>query len=274
MCNPFGVLYNPLSIASCLTLSIDGQHLDDRMLVRHDGLWHSWLHHTSLSHPDRDTCLQQCNERIDATHRFLQECDTLIITWGTAYAYYLNTHPDNAEPLHPPLLVANCHKVAAHHFNRHRLSVDEIVNYWQPLLQRLSQLPRKPRIIFTVSPIRHLSDGAHGNQLSKATLHLALDQIISEFGIQNSEFRINYFPAYEIMMDELRDYRYYERDMLHPSNLAVDLIWQRFQQTFLQSETIEKVQYGEKAFRQSQHRTISKTINGGSVVSSYSGLTK
>lgn len=266
--NPFGVLYNPLSIAACLDHCLSGQHIGEEMLVQHDGLWHSWLHHTSLSHPDREECLRQCNERIDAAHRFLQECDTLVITWGTAYAYYLTTQPDSEQSLSEPLLVANCHKVPARHFERRRLEVDEIVQTWLPLCQRLTQLPQQPRIIFTVSPIRHLADGAHGNQLSKATLLLALDHLSDQWSVisdqQNRvsqpatdpQFSISYFPAYEIMMDELRDYRFYDRDMLHPSDLAVDIIWQRFQQTYLQPETMEYVRLSEKKYRQGQHRSI------------------
>ena len=278
--NPFGVLYNPLSIADCLDYCLEQRTLDDTMLVQHDGLWHSWLHHTTLSHPDREACRRQCHERIDAAHQCLQVCDTIVVTWGTAYAYYLTTQPDNGQSLSEPLLVANCHKVPARHFDRRRLSVEEIVQAWLPLCQKLAQLPQQPRIIFTVSPIRHLADGAHGNQLSKATLLLALDHlsdqwsVISDqqnrvsqpatdpqFSILNSQFSISYFPAYEIMMDELRDYRFYDRDMLHPSDLAVDIIWQRFQQTYLLPETIEHCLQGEKKYRQSQHRTINNTTN-------------
>lgn len=261
MRNPFGVLYNPLSIATCLEHCLSEKSIGDEMLVQHDGLWHSWLHHTTFSHPEREACLRQCNERIDMAYQFLQECDTVVITWGTAYAYFLTSQPDHS-PLTEPLLVANCHKVPARHFNRQRLSLEEIVAVWLPLCQRLAQLPRKPQLIFTVSPIRHLADGSHGNQLSKSSLLLALDKIISNFGSTGSptsvQFSISYFPAYEIMMDELRDYRFYERDMLHPSDLAVDIIWQRFQQTYMFPETIVQVQQETKKFRQSQHRPINK----------------
>ena len=280
MRNPFGVLYNPLSIAACLDYCLEGRPLDDTMLIQHDGLWHSWLHHTTLSHPDRAVCRQQCSERIAAAHRFLQECDTLVITWGTAYVYHLVTQPADGRPLDEPLLVANCHKVAARHFERRRLDVEEIVAVWQPLCQRLAQLPKHPHLIFTVSPIRHLADGAHGNQLSKSILLLAADKIISIFNTHHSsiicpshspltphslpthtQFSISYFPAYEMMMDELRDYRFYDRDMLHPSDLAVDIIWQRFQQTHLLPEAIEHCRQGEKTFRQKQHRPINNTTN-------------
>ena len=251
--NPFGVLYNPYSIAVCLDHCIRDAHLDDTMLVQHDGLWHSWLHHTTLSHPDREVCQRRCDERIDEAHRFLQQCDTIVVTWGTAYAYFLTQRPDDNLPMADPLLVANCHKVSPRYFERRRLDVDEIVKVWQPLLLQLAQLPQQPHVIFTVSPIRHLADGAHNNQISKSTLLLALDKTIS---ILSSQFSISYFPAYEIMMDELRDYRFYERDMVHPSDLAVDIIWQRFQQTYLLPETIDYCQQAEKRFRQSQHHSI------------------
>ncbi|KWW31978.1 MAG: GSCFA family protein [bacterium P3] len=250
--NPFGVVYNPLSVATCLEHCLDDRPIDIQMLVQHDGLWHSWLHHTTLSHPDRDICLQQCNARIAAAHVFLQGCDTIIITWGTAYAYYLTAHPADDTTLADPLPVANCHKVSARHFDRRRLTVEQITALWQPLLQRLMQLPRQPQIIFTVSPIRHLADSAHGNQLSKATLHLALDTLLTRTD------NCSYFPAYEIMMDELRDYRFYDRDMVHPSELAVDIIWQRFQQTYLTAAAVEHCRRSEQRQRQNRHRPISK----------------
>ena len=252
--NPFGVLYNPLSIAAALEMGIAGSSLDEQMLVEHDGLWHSWMHHTSLSHPLREQCLAQCNARIDELHRFLQQCRCIVVTWGTAYAYYLTHHPADSTACAEPLLVANCHKVAARCFKRQLLTVDEIVATWRPLVDRLLQLPQQPYLLFTVSPIRHMADTAHGNQISKSTLLLALDQLLTT--VDGS--RCHYFPAYEIMMDELRDYRYYDRDMTHPSPLAVDIIWQRFQQGYLTPDAIARVQQGEKTFRQSQHRTISK----------------
>ena len=247
--NPFGVLYNPLSIAACLDYCLEQRTLDDAMLVQHDGLWHSWLHHTTLSHPDCEACRRQCHERIDATHQFLQVCDTIVVTWGTAYAYYLTTQPDSEQSLSEPLLVANCHKVPARHFERRRLEVDEIVQTWLPLCQRLTQLPQQPRIIFTVSPIRHLADGAHGNQLSKATLLLAVDELLTKHLTLNTF----YFPAYEIVLDELRDYRYFDEKMTHPTSVAVDVVWERFQRATMHPAVCQQAHYNTKQHKLEKH---------------------
>ena len=147
----------------------------------------------------------------------------LVVTLGTAYVYRLKSSGE---------VVANCHKLPEKIFDRSMLTVAEIVSEWKELLLSLWEQNPELKILFTVSPIRHWKDGAHGNQLSKATLLLAVDELQSAY-----PERIAYFPAYEIMMDELRDYRFYATDMLHPSELAIDYIWQRFTENFLSDET-------------------------------------
>jgi hypothetical protein len=157
-----------------------------------------------------------------------------MVTFGTAWVFY-----------HQGRVVANCHKLPSQQFERRRLSVREIVEVWQPLSARLA-CP----IIFTVSPIRHLADGAHGNQLSKATLMLAVDSMV------NANPQTYYFDSYELLMDELRDYRFYARDMCHPSDMAVDIVWERVQGTYMSAETRDCLRRQEKAYIQSQHRPI------------------
>ena len=234
LCNPFGTLYNPLSIASCLQRAVDNRPMQADELVWHDGRWHSWLHHSRFSHSDREQCLSHCNDAIRQTHDFLERKPLLMVTFGTAWVFY-----------HQGRVVANCHKLPSQQFERRRLSVREIVEVWQPLSARLA-CP----IIFTVSPIRHLADGAHGNQLSKATLMLAVDSMV------NANPQTYYFDSYELLMDELRDYRFYARDMCHPSDMAVDIVWERFQETYMSAETRDCLRRQEKAYIQSQHRPI------------------
>lgn len=234
LCNPFGTLYNPLSIQSCLRRAESGELFGERDLVFHDGLHHSWSHHGSFSAPDAAAVLDRCNEALFRTSEFLRRQPVTVITLGTAYAFFLN---DPASP-HHGRVVANCHKLPAANFDRRRLSVDEVVGAFEPT----------PKTIFTVSPIRHLADGAHGNQLSKSTLLLAVERLCARGAA--------YFPSYEIMLDELRDYRFYARDMCHPSDLAVDIIWERFQQTFMDDAVRSRVLLNEKAYRQSQHRPL------------------
>ena len=234
LCNPFGTLYNPLSIAACLGRAVDNQPMQAEELVRYDGLWHSWLHHSRFSHADREQCLSRCNDAIRQTHDFLERRPLLMVTFGTAWVFECGGS-----------VVANCHKVPQREFERRRLTVQEIVDVWQPLSARLV-CPT----VFTVSPIRHLADGAHGNQLSKATLLLAVDSLV------NANPQAHYFDSYELLMDELRDYRFYARDMCHPSEVAVDVVWERFQEVYMSTETREYVRQQEKAYIRSQHRPI------------------
>lgn len=234
LCNPFGTLYNPLSIAACLWRAIDNRLMVGDELVGYDGLWHSWMHHSRFSHEDKDVCLTRCNQSISQVHQYLSLHPLLVVTFGTAWVFY-----------HNGSVVANCHKLPSQQFVRRRLDVGEIVDVWQPLMERLGT-----DMLFTVSPIRHMADGAHGNQLSKATLLLATERLV---GRREQAY---YFDSYELLMDELRDYRYYARDMCHPSDVAVDVVWERFQQAYMTAATREQVRQREKVFRQSQHRKL------------------
>lgn len=253
LCNPFGTLYNPLSIASCLLRARNNEPIDDSLLFFRDGLWHSWLHHTRFSHPDRSIALQQCNNAITQTHRFLARSPLIFITFGTAYIFRL------AEP-HPLAgsVVANCHKMPASTFLRERLSVQDIIEAWHPILQKSTnhQISNPSQYLFTVSPIRHLADGAHGNQLSKSTLLLAVDSLLASAPPEQA----NYFDSYEILLDELRDYRFYARDLCHPSDVAVDIVWHHFQQSFMSAETQERCRQFQLQSRKLQHHPISQLI--------------
>lgn len=232
LCNPFGTLYNPLSIAEDLRLALSGDPLPDDRLVQHDGLWHSWMHHSRFSSPDRDECLARCNEAIRAAHRQLGRKPLLLITFGTAWVFR-----------HEGRVVANCHKVPPQQFERRRLSVDEIVEVWQPLTDSLRG--DGIQTLFTVSPVRHLADTAHGNQLSKATLLLAVDRLGTP-----------YFDSYEILLDELRDYRFYSRDMCHPSDVAADIVYERFLDTYTTPATRQQALLNRKESLRAGHRPI------------------
>jgi len=223
MMNPFGILYNPISIAECLNHCYQDIEIAEKDLVFHDGLWHSWLHHGCFSHADKAVCLNNCNQAIHAAHQFLQQPHVVILTLGTSYVY-----------THEGKVVANCHKIPNNTFEKRRLEIAEIAEALQPY-----------PALYTVSPIRHWADGAHGNQLSKATLLLAIERMGKD-----------YFPAYEIMMDELRDYRFYDQDMLHPSPLAVEILWERFQQTYMDSDTIAKGQKHHQLHLLEAHRPL------------------
>ena len=147
-------------------------------------------------------------------------------------------------------VVANCHKLPQNIFVRRKMSVEDIVTLWRPLLEELHASFPELKVLFTVSPIRHIGDGLHGNQLSKSTLLLAVDELVSIF---NSQFSISYFPSYEIVLDELRDYRYYGPDMTHPSALAVDVVWDRFQRVTMTPAIREQAHVNAKRVKRERH---------------------
>lgn len=221
--NPFGTLYNPSSIAEAIRMLLHPERFTGDDLFRHEGVYHSFSHHSRFSSPSETECLENINGRLFSSAEIIRKARRMIITLGTAWVYRLRSTGK---------IVSNCHKLPEKMFDRRMLSVDEITAEWKSLLLSLWEQNPELKILFTVSPIRHWKDGAHGNQLSKATLLLAVEQLQKDFPEQTA-----YFPAYEIMMDELRDYRFYADDMLHPSLQAVEYIWERFTETMLSRET-------------------------------------
>jgi hypothetical protein len=238
--NPFGILYNPLSIAASLERLLAGTLYDTSELFQYNGLWHSYAHHGSFSDVTAAGALDKINARFVTAADRLPNCNVLLITFGTAWVY--RRKGDEA-------VVSNCHKVPEKEFDRLRLSVDSIVERWSLLLTQLKTLNPNMRVLFTVSPIRHWKDGAHENQLSKSTLLLAIDRLVESCGAL-------YFPAYELMMDELRDYRFYASDMLHPSEVAVDYIWERFADCCFDKATREAMREVEQVARAMAHRPL------------------
>lgn len=226
--NPLGTLYNPASIALSIT---DSQHpiLDSR-LIYHNGLWHSMMHHGTFSGKDKAAVQARCLDNYERLQRALKEATTVIVTFGTAWVYEMDGQ-----------VVANCHKLPANRFTRRCLAVDEIVEMWQPIV---ASMPDK-HWIFTVSPIRHVKDGLHANQVSKAILLQAVDELGQ-----------SYFPSYEIMMDELRDYRFYAEDMVHPSQVAVEYIWQRFVETYMTEDTRGEMRTLHQLWQDRHHRFL------------------
>ena len=221
--NPCGIIYNPLSVANVLRLIVEGKQFEKSDLRQVGGKWVSLYHHGAFSSTDPDECLRRINDRLTKATGELRTLDLLVITWGTAWVYRYTREN---------IVVSNCHKIPSQEFERSRLSVEDIVKEYLVLIGRLREINPGLRILFTVSPIRHWKDGAHGNQLSKATLLLAIDRLREELQ------HVYYFPAYEIVLDELRDYRFYADDMLHMSGFTVDYIWERFLYSFISPEVL------------------------------------
>lgn len=248
--NPFGVLYNPISIARALQAVLampQGSNddmpewLDGAIFEGRDGLFHSWLHSTYYSARTREECRERCRKALVEARRVFDKADLLLVTFGTSRYYALDDGT----------VVANCHKELASRFTEHDSTIDEIVATWRPLLERLHTLRPELQVVFTVSPYRYRKYGFHASQLAKARLLLAIEEctpLAPRAGgtdTSSSEVRsvptvtippargargVEYFPAYEIVLDELRDYRFYKPDMLHPSEQAVDYIWERFRE--------------------------------------------
>lgn len=264
MVNPFGTLYNPASIAASLLRSISENEYgaDAAELLRNerDGLWHSWMHHSTFSSADREELLRRMNSTMHMVADTLRTADVLIVTLGTAIIYRLR---DTGR------LVANCHKMPDTMFARECMSAYDIADQWGMLLQLLASINQRLKIIFTVSPIRHKRDGYHANQVSKGVLLNAVETLVPTIRLTKAaddrtesqdmtRCACSYFPSYEIMMDELRDYRFYADDMIHPSEKAVEYIWQRFQDTYFDNKTKDAVAKATKEWARQQHRQISK----------------
>ncbi|SHF07280.1 GSCFA family protein [Mariniphaga anaerophila] len=222
--NPFGILYNPVSVANGLRFLLEKKKFAKNDLIQNNGLWHSFFHHSRFSSPDAEETLDAINNRIESSAEFLKNAGFLFLTFGTAWVYAYNKTGQT---------VSNCHKIPEKEFRRFRLTPDEITENYKQLFSEIRQINPEIKLIFTVSPIRHWKDGAIENQRSKSTLLLAIDQLVNELGKENCD----YFPAYEIVMDELRDYRFYADDMIHLSNSAINHIWEKFQMALIDEES-------------------------------------
>lgn len=235
-CNPFGTLYNPVSIVQAVHM------IDIPPLVEHEGLWHSMAHHGSFSRATEEETREAVVQSIVTMQHALKEATVVIVTFGTAWIYEMKDPAwltgSGASPV-----VGNCHKLPAEQFTRRRLSVDEIEALWCPLI---TKYPDK-HWLFTVSPIRHIKDGLHENQLSKATLLQAVE------AISNQQSVVSYFPSYEIMLDELRDYRFYAEDLVHPSPVAIQYIWERFAENYCTPQTRNEMQIRLKQWKFEHH---------------------
>lgn len=220
--NPFGIQYNPLSLAGGLLRMREQDFFCEKELFFANNRWNSFMHHSRFSATERNVCLKNINDRLVLSSENLRRADFLLITFGTAWVYELKETGE---------VVSNCHKLPENQFVRRRLTVDEIVKEYNLLIEDLSRKNPAMRIIFSLSPIRHWRDGAYGNSLSKSILLLAIDELCARFEC------VEYFPSYELVLDELRDYRFYADDMLHPSSLAIDYIWQRFGNRYFSDNT-------------------------------------
>lgn len=239
--NPFGVLFNPVSIDHAVRMLSDPESFDkDRYFLRTRDLWVSFAHHGKFSRENFDSFEENIDEQLELAAQFLRETDYLFITFGTAFCY---------KYIPRDLIVANCHKIPNHQFDRIRLDVKKIVSLWNNTIKLVKELRPDIKIIFTVSPVRHAGDGMHENTLSKSILQLAVDKLVDH----ETTF---YFPAYEFLMDDLRDYRFYAKDLSHPNDLAIDYLEEKVSETFFTPQTIERVRAISQENRFFNHRPL------------------
>ena len=210
--NPNGILFNPVSIASSLSSYIENKQYKEEELFYQNESWNSWQYHSRFSNPDKETCLAVINQSQQTAHYFLKKADWVLITVGSAFVYEL----ENKE------VVANCHKVPTDKFNKKLLPAEEIAAMLKETLNRLFVFNPNIKVIFTISPVRHLRDGFVENNRSKAMLIQAIHQLV------DSHEKLFYFPAYELVIDDLRDYRFYAEDMVHPNYAATNYVWEKF----------------------------------------------
>ena len=228
--NPFGIIFNPVSIENLISRVVNNQKFTENDIFFHNDLWHCFELHSELSHSDKTIFLDRLNQILSDFHLQIFKSTHFQITYGTSWVYRnksLNS------------IVANCHKVPQSQFEKEILSVATIEKSIQNTIDLIQKVNPNCYFIFTVSPVRHIKDGFVENQRSKAHLISALHNFVTL-----SLSKCNYFPSYEIMMDELRDYRFYAEDMLHPSQMAIDYIWKRFSENYISEEnfaTMEEV---------------------------------
>lgn len=223
--NPFGVLYNPYSIMNILwKLEKDEFDTEDDLFF-HNGLWHSYWHHGSFSNASKEICLAGINDKLRQIKEELKTMDYVIVTLGTSVVY---------EHKEKHIIVGNCHKLPKNHFGKYIPNSENISVKISLIADSFTSCLGSAKVIFTVSPIRHLSDGALTNHISKSLL---MKPFTEDFFLSFYRGKVFYFPAYEIMMDELRDYRYYAEDMIHPSSLAIDYIWECFGKSYFDKDT-------------------------------------
>jgi hypothetical protein len=228
--NPNGILFDPASVCRSLQAYVDPQPYTEHDLFFLNEVWHSWNHHSRFSGTDREAVLQGVNDAQQEAHVFLKEADWLIITLGSSFSYRLH-HEEAITSLSIGAGVANCHRAPGGWFQKQMLGIDETVSLLDNVLHRLFRFNPNLKFLFTISPVRHIRDGVMENNRSKARLIEAVHHLVGKFD------RLYYFPAYELVVDILRDYRFYAEDMVHPNYLATGFVLEKFLETYTSTET-------------------------------------
>lgn len=248
--NPHGVLFNPFSIAAALEACIDNKKIQGKDLFYFNEAYHSWSHHSMLSNPILEDATNSINVVTEKSHHFLAETDIVIITLGSAFGYELT---EAAENYSNNFIVANNHKAPSSWFTRKLADKDSIKNSLTESIEKLRILNPKIEVIFTVSPVRHLREGFVENNRSKGILLSAVHELCEEIQA------VTYFPAYELVIDDLRDYRFYAEDMVHPNYAATNYVWQKFQDVNISAATKKLITQIEELNMAVAHKPFNPT---------------
>lgn len=244
--NPFGILFHPLALEQIISKAISEEKFSEADIFFQNERWHSFDVHSDLSNSDKNQLLKTLNSNLENFRTNLVESSHVIITLGTAWVY---RNVKSGE------VVANCHKVPQKEFKKELLSVEEIKSSLNRIIEQISTANPSAKIIFTISPVRHIKDGFVENQWSKANLISALHESLQS---EICNLKTFYFPSFEIMMDELRDYRFYAEDMIHPNKTAIDFIWKRFSEAWISDEAIDTMNEIENIQKGLNHRPFNE----------------
>lgn len=242
--NPFGILFNPKALKKVIGFAVNNKTFTEADIFFHNERWHCFDVHSDLSDTNKEALLNNINQATTTLSTKLKEATHITITLGTAWVYRNNESA---------ALVANCHKVPQKQFSKELLSAEVIKDSLRNMLSQINSINTKAQVIFTISPVRHTKDGFTENQWSKANLISALHEVLANSSIENSTY---YFPSYEIMMDELRDYRFYAPDMIHPNATAINYIWERFTETNIALEAVSTMKEVDTIQKGLQHRSF------------------
>ncbi|HEY4877279.1 MAG TPA: GSCFA domain-containing protein [Puia sp.] len=244
--NPNGILFDPQSVSSSIISYINSKKYSENDLIYLNELWQSWNHHSVFSNIDKGKCLQAINDSQEKAHQFLKKSKWLIVTLGSSFSYRLK---ENNQP------VANCHRAPAQLFDKHLMTIEEINSALDNYVHQLFQFNPNIRIIFTVSPVRHIRDGVIDNNRSKARLIECVHHLVNKFD------NIYYFPTYELVIDVLRDYRFYDIDMVHPNYQATEFVLQKFVQYYVDEESTLLMEEIKKIVIARKHKAFNPSIN-------------
>lgn len=254
--NPNGILFDPASVAASLISYVNNHQYTENDLFQLGEIWHSWRHHSRFSGTDKEKILQNINTSQQQANHFIKEADWLIITLGSSFSYRLNTEVYNKElvpqsfvPVEEEGCVANCHRAPAQWFQKYLMPIDKTVEKLENTISQLRLFNPYINIIFTISPVRHIRDGVVENNRSKGRLIEAVHHL------SNKLEKVFYFPSYEIVIDVLRDYRFYSEDMVHPNYLATDFVLEGFIKTFMSDETNNIIKELKKLNTARKHRS-------------------